>query len=143
MKLRDCLTFCGLFSAADMFQLCAAALVGVFLSMLIKEKSPNISVLLSSLCGAVILFSVAGDLSDIVSYVYEFSSFSGFESEILSVLLKVTGIAYIIDFSGDICRDAGENGIAKKLEFAGKISIIAISLPVIVSLFEKVKDVFI
>ena len=125
-----------------MIQICLIALVGVFLSLLIKDKNPSIALLLSVACGVMIFISIVGDLSEIISFAEDFSS--GFSSgeEIFSLLLKATGIAYLVDFSADICRDAGENGAAKKLELAGKITIMALSLPVVTLLFEKIKDVF-
>ena len=87
-----------------------------------------------------VLYSVIDDISEIVSFANGVSSFSG--SEIFSLLLKATGLAYIVDFAADLCRDAGETGNAKRLENAGKIAILALSLPVITGLFDKVKDIF-
>lgn len=119
------------------------ALVGVFLSMLIKEHNRSVSVLLSAACGVIILISVVGDVADIVSFSESFTSEMTFGSDAFALLLKATGLAYLVDFSADICRDAGENGTAKKLEIAGKITIMAMALPVFASLFEKIRDVFI
>lgn len=125
-----------------MIQICLIALVGVFLSLLIKDKNPSIALLLSVACGVMIFISIVGDLSEIISFAEDFSSVFSSGEEIFSLLLKATGIAYLVDFSADICRDAGENGTAKKLELAGKITIMALSLPVVTLLFEKIKDVF-
>ena len=118
----------------------SAALVGVILLLLIKDKAPKISFAVSAACGVLILSSVIGDISEIISFAEGFSAFSG--SEIFSLLLKATGLAYIVDFAADLCRGAGEEGNAKRLENAGKIAILALSLPMITGLFDKVKDIF-
>ncbi len=123
-----------------MTKLVSAALVGTLLSLLIKDKAPKISFAVSAVCGVLILSSVIDDISEIVSFANGVSSFSG--SEIFSLLLKATGLAYIVDFAADLCRDAGETGNAKRLENAGKIAILALSLPIITGLFDKVKDIF-
>ena len=123
-----------------MTKLVSAALVGTVLSLLIKDKAPKISFAVSAVCGVLILSSVIDDISEIVSFADGFSAFSG--SEIFSLLLKATGLAYIVDFAADLCRDAGEAGNAKRLENAGKIAILALSLPVITGLFDKVMDIF-
>ena len=128
------------FSGIEMTKLVSAALVGTVLSLLIKDKAPKISFAVSAVCGVLILSSVIDDISEIVSFADGFSAFSG--SEIFSLLLKATGLAYIVDFAADLCRDAGETGNAKRLENAGKIAILALSLPVITGLFDKVKDIF-
>lgn len=118
----------------------SAALVGVILLLLIKDKAPKISFAVSAACGVLILSSVIGDISEIISFAEGFSAFSG--SGIFSLLLKATGLAYIVDFAADLCRGAGEEGNAKRLENAGKIAILALSLPMITGLFDKVKDIF-
>ena len=41
------------------------------------------------------------------------------------------GIAYITQFGVEILRDCGENAIALKLELAGKVFIMGLTLPVI------------
>ena len=44
-------------------------------------------------------------------------------------------IAFLTDFTAQLCRDAGEQGIASGTEIAGKILILYVSLPVFTSLF--------
>ena len=61
------------------------------------------------------------------------------DSSYIIVILKVTGIAYLIEFGKDICIDAGQNSIANKMEIAGKIIIASLSVPVITSVFEVVE----
>ncbi len=50
-------------------------------------------------------------------------------------MLKVTGIAYLAQFGMQLCIDAGQSSIASKIELAGKIMIMIISAPVLISLF--------
>ena len=74
-----------------MIQICLIALVGVFLSLLIKDKNPSIALLLSVACGVMIFISIVGDLSEIISFAGDFSS--GFSSgeEIFSFTFKSHG----------------------------------------------------
>ena len=41
----------------------------------------------------------------------------------------------------ELCRDAGEGAIASKIEFGGKIMIVALSVPVMYSFLEVVETV--
>ena len=59
-----------------------------------------------------------------------FSS-GGASSLYVSVLIRVLGITFITQVLSDMCRDSGDSAAATKLEFAGKIIITAVSLPVI------------
>ena len=51
-----------------------------------------------------------------------------------SMLIRATGIALIAEFGCQLCKDAGESALASKVELAGKISILVLSLP----LFEDI-----
>ena len=59
---------------------------------------------------------------------------SGINKEFLTIILKITVIAYIVEFGKNICIDAGQSSIATKLEMAGKVIIVVLSLPIISSL---------
>ncbi len=42
-----------------------------------------------------------------------------------SIILKIIGIAYIVEFGGaQVSRDAGEEAIASKIELGGKVVMI-------------------
>ena len=56
----------------------------------------------------------------------------------LSILLKITGIAFLTEFAVSICKDSGESAIASKIDSGGKIIIISISIPIITALLELV-----
>ena len=49
-------------------------------------------------------------------------------------MFKTLGICFLAQFAADSCRDAGESALASKVELAGKISILVLSLP----LFEDI-----
>ncbi|MEG1457841.1 MAG: stage III sporulation AC/AD family protein [Acetivibrio sp.] len=61
------------------------------------------------------------------------------ESYIL-LLLKIVGVTYIAEFSADLCKDAGYVAIAGQIEFVGKLTILSISMPVLVSLLESIHN---
>ena len=46
----------------------------------------------------------------------------------------------MVEFGKNICKDAGENAIANKIEIAGKVVIISLSIPVVNSLVEIVSN---
>jgi stage III sporulation protein AD len=56
----------------------------------------------------------------------------------LTTVLKIMGIAYIAEFGAQVCRDAGEGSTATKIEFAAKILVMVLALPIIVAILESV-----
>ena len=55
----------------------------------------------------------------------------GVPSELLTVLIKLTGIVYLVQFAADACRDANETAIAGRVELAGRIMIVSLCIPCI------------
>ena len=58
----------------------------------------------------------------------------------LSVMLKMIGITYIAEFSSGICRDAGYQTIAGQIEIFGKLTILALGMPVLLALLETIRE---
>ena len=54
----------------------------------------------------------------------------------LSTLLKMAGITYVAEFSSGICRDAGYGAIGNQIEVFGRLTILAVSMPIVLALME-------
>ena len=56
--------------------------------------------------------------------------------DMLRIVIKILGIAYLTDFGVNISRDAGQSAIASALETGGRILILSCALPSVVTLLE-------
>jgi stage III sporulation protein AD len=66
---------------------------------------------------------------------------AGIDAKLMVPVFKVTGMAYITQFSVDACRDAGQAAIASKIEIAGKILMLAVAVPIATSLIAMVTTI--
>ena len=121
-----------------MFQIAAIGLAGTLLSLAVRSYRPEFSVYISIACGIILFTTVIAQFSDILSVVSDVFSRSGYANSYFPVLLKILAIAYLTDLISQVCRDAGENGIASKTEMAGKIFILYVSLPVFTSILSMI-----
>ena len=126
----------------DIIKITAIGITAVFLSAAIKKDSPHFSLLVGLAAGIMIIFIIAGPIKEVFYVLYELSRESGINSAYLGIVIKVIGIAYISEFAVQISKDAGESAIAGKIELAGKVLIMAVSAPVIVSLTDVVLGLF-
>ena len=122
-----------------MFQIAAVGLICAVLSLAVRSWRPEFSIYISAASGLVLFAMVYSQLEGIISGVSGLFQKSGSAGVYVPVLLKVIGIAYLTDFSAQVCRDAGENGIASKVEMAGKIFIFYAALPVFTSLIRMLQ----
>ncbi len=126
----------------DILKISAVGITAVCLSAAIKKDSPHFSLLLGLAAGIIIIFIIAEPIKDVFYVLYELSRESGVNSAYLAIVIKVIGIAYISEFAVQLSNDAGETSIAGKIELAGKILIMAVSAPIIVSLTDIVLGLF-
>lgn len=85
-------------------------------------------------CGVLIIISVLSSISPIICEIKSLVYQSKLPVEYIGILLKVLGVCFLTQFASDACKDAGESAIASKVELAGKVTIVLISLP----LFERI-----
>lgn len=58
----------------------------------------------------------------------------------IPMLFKALGIAFVVQITADICKDAQENSLAERICLFGKAQILVISLPLIKNLFQLTEE---
>ena len=106
--------------------------------LFIRQSRPDIAHLLSIGAGVVIVVYVLGYLRMIVNVITDLALEAEINTIYLRTLLRVVGVAYLAEFGAQICRDADENGFAAKIEFAGKIIILIMAIPILMAVLESI-----
>ncbi len=125
----------------EILRLSAIAVTTALLSVFLKQNKSPFALLVSMAGGAVLLLYSLPYLRDFFGYGTAFADAAGLDRASLSALLRVVCITLITECAAAMCRDAGESALSKKLEIAGKLMILGLSMPVISSLFEAVVSV--
>ncbi len=107
----------------------------------LREARPEMAAVLSLAAGAVLMLGVLGGVQEVTAAMRSLSGRVGLEGTYVSTLLRVIGIAYLAQFGAQACRDAGAGGIADKVELCGKVAVLSIAAPVVVSLMDVVTGV--
>ena len=121
-----------------MEQIIAIALCGTILTVVLQKEMPQLSMLTALVTGILIFFFFFIPLEEVIRLLRETAERAGVSEGYFSVILKVIGIAYLSQFTAQLCLDAGERAIAAKVEMAGKVLIMAVSAPILVALLEMV-----
>ena len=122
----------------DVLKIIGIGLISLIIIIIIKQYIPEFAVYISLLAGVLILVIVFGKVSGIITMLNNLANKSSINKEFLNLLIKITGIAFLTEFAVSICKDSGETAIASKIDIGGKVTIIAISIPIISSLLETV-----
>ncbi|CFX49146.1 Stage III sporulation protein AD [Syntrophomonas zehnderi OL-4] len=116
-----------------------ALMVTIFLLILRQEK-PVMAVLLSMVFSILIFILMMGKMASIISVMQELTRRAGINFFFMTTILKILGVAYLGEFAAVICQDAGEQAVAKKVEFASKIIIAVLALPIMVAILESLLE---
>ncbi|MFO7154649.1 MAG: stage III sporulation protein AD [Caldicoprobacter oshimai] len=125
----------------EVFQLVGLGIVAAILALVLKQHKPELGLFIAIAAGAIILLMVTGRLVAVVTVLDDMARRANLDQAHLSVVLKAIGIAYITEFGAQVCKDAGENSIASKIELGGKIIILSLTLPILVGLIEVILQV--
>lgn len=123
----------------DMLKIGAIGLSAVFLAVMLKNYGSTYSLYII-FAGCIIVFYFSMNrLFVVFSAIEEIQSYISINSTYLSTFVKIIGITYIAEFVSSICKDAGYSAIATQVEMFGKLSILAVSMPVILALVKTVE----
>lgn len=119
------------------------SLVTAVISLYLKDSGFATAAVLAILCGGIlILLKLIPYFSEIFRTVKEIASVSGLKTDYIGLVIKVVGIAYIGEFAGELCRDAGEASLAGKVDLGTKVVIMIMAMPLLETILSTVMDVF-
>ena len=121
---------------SDIIRLIGTGFAGGMLALMIRKHRPEFALLIALVTSAIILAGTIEWLSEIMNGLRQIIEECGVDTRYFSMIAKVIGTAYITQFAAEILRDSGENAVASKIEAAGKICILALTLPVLASFME-------
>ena len=122
----------------DIIKIIGIGLISVIIIMVIKQYKPEFALYISLVAGILIIALVIGKISGIIDILKNLSTKTAINNEFLILLIKITGIAILTEYTVSICKDTGETSIANKVDFGGKVIIMSMSIPIISSLLETV-----
>ncbi len=126
----------------DIYKIVSLSIVAVLLITILKSVKKDDFALVVTIITAIILFTlVLLKLESITLLLESLVEKSGINKEYLTLLLKVTGISYVIELASNICKDAGNSAIASKVEMLGKISIVVLTIPILTSVISTVLNI--
>ncbi len=124
----------------QIFQLVGVAFVTAVAAILVKSTKPELA-LVVTIAGSIILLLFALEIfRGSMDIFAEIAEATGLSATIVRTLLKMVGIGYIVEFSAGVLHDFGQDSLADKLIFCGKIVILVLAVPILESVLGLVSD---
>ena len=115
-------------------------IVTVLIAGQLKVLKSEYSLYLSVAVMLLIFFYSAGRLGGILSVMDQIQTYFPVNEIYVRTLLKIVGVSYIAEFASHVCRDAGYGAVGSQIEIFGKLTVLAVSMPILTALLETLND---
>ncbi len=118
----------------DMIKIIGVGILGAAFALIVKEYKPQMALGVGITTAIVVFLMILSQVEYVVEIIYMTTSRLNLNMEYIAAILRMIAVSYLSQFGSEICRDAGQNAIAAKIELAGKIIIVALSVPILLAL---------
>lgn len=122
----------------EIVKIVGIGIVATVLSVILKKTRSELAMFISIITGVIIFTMILGELSYVIQTLNNLSRRINIEFAYFSTIIKIIGMAYLIEFGSQISRDAGEESIAMKIELGGKVIIMVLAIPILLALMELI-----
>jgi len=122
----------------EIFQIVGIGLVATMMIVFLKDQKPEFALLISVATSIIIFYFVIDKFQVVVQVLTNLAKNANVDFIYFTTILKIIGIAYVVEFGAQISRDAGEESIASKIELGGKVIIMVLGLPILMALMDLI-----
>ena len=117
----------------------AVAVIAALCAVLGQGTARQLALALSLAAAAVILGLALGALEDVVAMAEDLRDMAGLSPAVVAPVIKTVGIAILTHIAAQVCKDAGEGGIAAVTETAGSAMALCTALPLLRAVLDTVE----
>lgn len=115
----------------EIAKLASVAITATLLIVVLKDKNP-VFALLTALAATVIMAGyTVSELGEIFADFERLFEVGGIDASYGKIIIKVIAVAYFTEITSALCRDAGETAIAQKLDLAGRVAVLILTVPAV------------
>lgn len=123
----------------EIIKIIGVAFIVAITAILLKSTKPELSFAVTVTGVIIILLFIVDSLQNTIAFFTEIAQVAGVENGLLKILLKIVGVGYLTEFCAGILNDFGSNSIADKVILCGKITVLALSIPILEGLLTMIK----
>lgn len=123
----------------ELMRILLLCLSATLICMTLRTAHPQMAAAVAMAAGVAALMLSSADLGAFSRALSTLESY--LQEEVQSLyLMKICGIAVIAEFASDICRDAGENALAHRIDVGVRIGVVASALPAGAEIMERIAE---
>lgn len=107
----------------------------LFIIIILKQSNVSTSPLVSLLAVSVLCVISLISITPTIEFVSTLTQMVEFDDGYFKILLKCIGICILYNICSNICKDCGESSLAYGTEIVCKFTVISLTLPIYVDVF--------
>lgn len=124
----------------DMLQIGIMGVAGALLAVQFKSGKSEYGIYISVVLSLIIFFNILGRLTLIIDAMKGIGRYIRMDQAYIGTMIRMIGITYVADFAAGICKDAGYQTIASQIEIFGKLAVMVLGMPILLTLLNTIKD---
>lgn len=122
----------------EILQIVGLGIIATILIVIVKQSKPEFGILISIAAGVMIFSLIIPQLVYVVDTISRLSSRADIDISYFNTIIKIIGMAYLVEFASQVSRDAGQDSIAMKIELGGKVLIMVLAIPILLALMDLI-----
>lgn len=118
-----------------------AVFLGIVLKLSLGAKGKEFSLLISLLVCVLVTMAGIKYLEPVIDFLGILKNLSGTNDQVITIILKITGIGLITEVASLICADSGSASLGKTLQLLGSSVILWLSIPMFSMLMELLQRI--
>lgn len=123
-----------------MIRIGVIGIIAIILAIMYKKGKEEYSLYISiGACVLILLWGI-GKLEVILDSIERLQGYIQMNKAYVGILIKIIGITYITEISSSLCKDSGYQAIGEQIELVGKLTILAISMPIMLAILDTINS---
>jgi stage III sporulation protein AD len=123
-----------------MIKVAIIGFTAIILAIIFKKGKEEYSLYISIAACILILIWGIGKLEAILNAIDRLQDYIRLNRAYVGILIKIIGITYVTEISSSLCKDSGYQAVGEQIELVGKLSILAISMPILLAILETINS---
>lgn len=123
-----------------MINIALIGIIAIMMAIIFKKQKEEFSLYIAIGASMLILILGIGKLEVILDAINRLQGYIKLNSAYVGILIKIVGITYVTEISSSLCKDSGYQSIGDQIELVGKLSILAISMPILLAILDTINN---
>ena len=125
----------------EIVKICVVAVIFAVIIIFLRGFNAEISMVALVAASGILLIFAVNALGEAFSIFEKLQALSGVPESVIRLVIKITLICYIIQFSVGAIEDFGLKSLADKLGLVGKIVVLIMAVPILENLIDIIVSI--